>query len=54
VIETIQEGRSVYLRPGAKKLAAQAVSCSESEGYFRLASHTLAHAGVVTACNHAD
>ena len=51
---TVQEGRASPEVVATMATAAKAVSCSESEASFRLASHTLAQAGVATACNHAD
>jgi predicted amidohydrolase YtcJ len=54
VVETIKEGKTVYQRDAAKKQAAVPASCADSEVCFRLASHTLAQAGIIEVHAHAD
>lgn len=53
-METIKEGRSVHVRPGAQPPARQSMGCAGSEACFRLASYVLAESGVIDAHGHQD
>jgi len=54
VLETIKEGKSVYSLAAAPKRAMVPASCAESAVCFKIASHALGKAGVISVHSHGN
>jgi predicted amidohydrolase YtcJ len=54
VMLTVKEGRTIYSRASTTKQAQAPVSCADSAACFSLASHALAHSGVIDLHEHGN